>query len=222
MPREKGKFISVFNLLSRLFMPLTADLACLGIFLQLKCVGNVQAVCDRCRNLDINCVRPTQPATGSPTFYSPVASHQNSDITTPMLPNPVPQVNILESEQHSHFSPERNDETATESTLPLHTPIPPEITLLGQFPTGKELEELVRLYFSSVHRKLWDLSQSLRRKDCSIVLIRTPSIDFGYFAFIHQFHFNRLLSRGKAPHAHDDSQCHAVRRILLSTLGLDN
>ncbi|KAL4925285.1 alkaline-phosphatase-like protein [Aspergillus undulatus] len=41
-------------------------------------------------------------------------------------------------------------------------------------PEGKELDELIQLYFSSVHH-------------------------FGFFAFIHPLHFQRLLANGKAP-----------------------
>ncbi|KAI8714925.1 Fungal-trans domain-containing protein [Fusarium sp. LHS14.1] len=44
----------------------------------------------------------------------------------------------------------------------------------GELPTGKELQDLVQLYFSSVHQ-------------------------FGYFEFIHQLHFKRLLAKGNAP-----------------------
>ncbi|KAJ9635681.1 hypothetical protein H2204_005641 [Knufia peltigerae] len=47
-------------------------------------------------------------------------------------------------------------------------------TPLGQLPQGEELEHLVQVYFSSVH-------------------------DFGFYGFIHQLHFNRLLAQGKAP-----------------------
>ncbi|OOQ81716.1 hypothetical protein PEBR_42865 [Penicillium brasilianum] len=49
-----------------------------------------------------------------------------------------------------------------------------DATPLGHLPTGGELEELIHLYFASVHH-------------------------FGFVAFIHQLHFNRLLAEGKAP-----------------------
>ncbi|KAM0420348.1 hypothetical protein ACHAPT_011890 [Fusarium lateritium] len=54
------------------------------------------------------------------------------------------------------------------------THTPSESTAIGELPTGKELQDLVQLYFSSVHQ-------------------------FGYFEFIHQLHFKRLLAKGNAP-----------------------
>ncbi|KAI5460118.1 hypothetical protein BGZ63DRAFT_455647 [Mariannaea sp. PMI_226] len=61
-----------------------------------------------------------------------------------------------------------------ESTAATSLTVRPKSSQLGELPTGKELEELVQLYFSSVHH-------------------------YGYFSFIHQLHFNRLLAQGKAP-----------------------
>ncbi|KAL4783593.1 hypothetical protein BJX76DRAFT_357856 [Aspergillus varians] len=56
------------------------------------------------------------------------------------------------------------------------TPVPanPTWSQLGQLPERKELHDLIELYFSSVHH-------------------------FGFFAFIHPLHFQRLLVNGKAP-----------------------
>ncbi|KAF3395488.1 hypothetical protein DPV78_009190 [Talaromyces pinophilus] len=50
----------------------------------------------------------------------------------------------------------------------------PQTATLGQMPQGKELKDLVQLYFSSVHQ-------------------------FGFLTFVHEYHFNRLLAKGTAP-----------------------
>lgn len=65
-------------------------------------------------------------------------------------------------------------------------------TPLGHLPTGEELKGLVHLYFSSVHRTYPPLYFRANLK-------RLTTQDFGFFAFIHQLHFNRLLAEGKAP-----------------------
>jgi hypothetical protein len=66
-----------------------------------------------------------------------------------------------------------------------------EATPLGHLPTGEELGKLIELYFESVHRTY---TTSLH-----FVICRLTIKDFGFFAFIHQLHFNRLLAEGKAP-----------------------
>ncbi|KIX07462.1 uncharacterized protein Z518_02115 [Rhinocladiella mackenziei CBS 650.93] len=104
----------------------------------------------------------------------------DTDRTTAFLPtisspSPLPQPlsHVRSSETESTSSLSRQGHETTETLQPVdHAPSRP--TPLGQLPTGKELEDLVELYFSSVHH-------------------------FGFFAFIHQLHFNRLLAKGKAP-----------------------
>ncbi|KAF5009432.1 hypothetical protein FDECE_4364 [Fusarium decemcellulare] len=64
------------------------------------------------------------------------------------------------------------DLQSPEAHLPSQTGVsdaqtPSELTAHGELPAGKELQDLVQLYFSSVHQ-------------------------FGYFEFIHQLHFNRF------------------------------
>ncbi|KIW92796.1 uncharacterized protein Z519_06645 [Cladophialophora bantiana CBS 173.52] len=75
--------------------------------------------------------------------------------------------------EHEHHSPLTQQGHGPEPMVPASNVLSDSVPR-GQLPTGTELEDLVRLYFSSVHH-------------------------FGFFAFIHQFHFNRLLAKGKAP-----------------------
>jgi hypothetical protein len=63
---------------------------------------------------------------------------------------------------------------------------------LGQLPVGKELEDLVEVYFSSVHREY--IPKSFTRFDSNQIS------DFGFLAFIHPYHFKRLLAKGEVPH----------------------
>lgn len=69
----------------------------------------------------------------------------------------------------------------------------PQTATLGQMPQGKELKDLVQLYFSSVHRKSL-LFQSYCRIETDIVFL-----EFGFLTFVHEYHFNRLLAKGTAP-----------------------
>ncbi|KAJ0423293.1 hypothetical protein BJY00DRAFT_310423 [Aspergillus carlsbadensis] len=55
-------------------------------------------------------------------------------------------------------------------SLPMDSPA--SHTPPGQLPVGKELDDLVQLYFSTVHH-------------------------FGFLAFVHPYHFNRLLDKGE-------------------------
>ncbi|KAL4790588.1 alkaline-phosphatase-like protein [Aspergillus venezuelensis] len=57
---------------------------------------------------------------------------------------------------------------------PLPAPVTAHTTQQAQLPETKELDDLIQLYFASVHH-------------------------FGFFAFIHPLHFQRLLDDGKAP-----------------------
>lgn len=69
-------------------------------------------------------------------------------------------------------------------------------TPLGQLPQGEELEHLVQVYFSSVHGQYSLLFPEVQgfstHQSCYLS-------DFGFYGFIHQLHFNRLLAQGKAP-----------------------
>lgn len=66
-----------------------------------------------------------------------------------------------------------------------------DATPLSHLPTGGKLEKLIDLFFESVYRKYATF--------LCFMLRRLTVIDFGFFAFIHQLQFNRLLAEGKAP-----------------------
>ncbi|KAJ5692592.1 hypothetical protein N7462_002015 [Penicillium macrosclerotiorum] len=68
---------------------------------------------------------------------------------------------------------ELESQSSTQQQLTGHPP-----PFKAQLPSKSELEKLIQLYFSSVHR--W-------------------SEDFGFLTFIHPLHFHRLLADGKAP-----------------------
>lgn len=67
--------------------------------------------------------------------------------------------------------------------------------LLGQLPKGKELEDLVRLYFTTVHSMYYAGTFNPEYDQSS----DADPIDFGYFSFVHQLRFGRLVAKGKAP-----------------------
>lgn len=126
-----------------------------------------------------------------PNDTTTTAAFPRTTLSPSTFPFPLSHVNDSDTE---HPSPLSNQCHGTEASLPInHAPLGP--ALLGQLPTGKELEDLVQLYFSSVHREYLHAVVSHIRKQKLTV---QPS-DFGYFAFIHQLHFNRLLAKGKAP-----------------------
>ncbi|KAI1459665.1 hypothetical protein F4805DRAFT_455463 [Annulohypoxylon moriforme] len=121
---------------------------------KLKCVGDVRDACRKCSNSGIECVR-------SQHLPRPLSNHTSTRAASPPG-TPLPS---------AFFSPPSYE--TTETSLPVnHKPSGP--TRPGQLPTGKELEDLVQLYFSSVHH-------------------------FGFFAFVHQLRFNQLLVKGQAP-----------------------
>lgn len=109
--------------------------------------------------MDIECVRPAHRVAAAPGIYparptTVEATQLHPDIAPFIMPAPILHIAESETEQDSsHFSPEHSEETRPESMLPAHSTKPLERVSLGQLPTGKELEELVRLYFSSVHRE---------------------------------------------------------------------
>ncbi|KAL3476664.1 hypothetical protein BJX99DRAFT_258211 [Aspergillus californicus] len=117
---------------------------------RLKCIGDVGDACRKCKALDIECVRRRDTGSQAPSL--------SSDSTAAHAPS---------FEETHPFSP-RNAVSLTNdriSSRPLH---------LGDLPDSPELDNLIHLYFSSVHH-------------------------FGFFAFIHPLHFHRLLAEGNAP-----------------------
>ncbi|KIW29061.1 hypothetical protein, variant [Cladophialophora immunda] len=149
--------------------------------MQLKCVGDIDNACVKCSNLGIECVRSQKDGEATASRSLPLLPSDNSRSMvvspTTLLPstyNPQrSQINNPDVE-HEHPPAAPPQQGRELEGLPPITDVPLASTPLGQLPTGKELEDLVQLYFSSVHH-------------------------FGFFAFIHQLHFNRLLSKGKAP-----------------------
>ncbi|CEL03760.1 hypothetical protein ASPCAL04904 [Aspergillus calidoustus] len=120
---------------------------------KLKCVGEVNDVCERCKALGLECVRTRRDVdSDSPPHSDYINAAQNH--TTQSV--------------HTHSS---HHGSRRELSLPMdHTSS--NHTALGQLPVGNELEDLVQLYFSSVHH-------------------------FGFLTFIHPYHFARLLDEGE-------------------------
>ncbi|KAL2795194.1 hypothetical protein BJX66DRAFT_324856 [Aspergillus keveii] len=112
---------------------------------KLKCIGNVHKACQRCTSLGLECVRTRKDVESD---SSPHSIHANA---------------------HPYYHGLTEDSSlSVGQTSSNHM-------ALGQLPVGKELEDLVEVYFSSVHH-------------------------FGFLAFIHPYHFKRLLAKGEVPH----------------------
>lgn len=185
--------------------------------LQLKCVGGVQDSCDKCRALGVRCVRSQRNLTPGPTpgsqrpslQFLPVLDGESSASSTASPPvhlsaaacgPATPNVASLSKEYQPSAQEAQRDEEPLEATLISPPSLPAS---LGELPTGKELEDLVQLFFSSVYRKC-ALFRSRRKKPGQPYVIDISVIDclvqdFGFFAFIHPLQFNRLLAKGKAP-----------------------
>jgi hypothetical protein len=94
-------------------------------FRQLKCIGDANNACEICTSMGVECVRS-----------SPRTKHTS----------------IL---QDALSSPSGHTSIGKLSLLPIsadQTPGLKDATPLGHLPTGEELEELIHLYFASVHR----------------------------------------------------------------------
>ncbi|KAJ3577907.1 hypothetical protein NPX13_g2656 [Xylaria arbuscula] len=137
---------------------------------KLKCVDVGHDTCERCSVKGLQCRRRCIPGPGG-TRREPLSP---ASLTAPIAVSP------------SSTHPANSQTTASDQDCPSSMPNRPDPAKpgdsaqnntgpsWGQPPTGTELETLIQLYFSSVH-------------------------NFGFFAFIHQLHFNRLLEKGKAP-----------------------
>ncbi|CAK7199021.1 hypothetical protein SEUCBS139899_001689 [Sporothrix eucalyptigena] len=128
--------------------------------------------------------QPADLEHGIPTDTFPLPSRLTSSAST--LPAPLHNVNVRHVQIQSPYpdsSPGRRQtpprrslvdaslETLQQSVIAAE---PQAAAQLSDLPTGRELHDLVQLYFSTVH-------------------------NFGYYSFIHQLHFNRLLAKNKVP-----------------------
>ncbi|KAK7222803.1 hypothetical protein V2G26_010806 [Clonostachys chloroleuca] len=133
---------------------------------KLKCIGDNHDTCDKCKSSGKECIRPTQ--------------HQNQIRDGFTASNPLAAPSSSPSPLQPGFS-HASDCEIEHPPLPHHDPGPSTDPIeqfpLGQPPQGRELEDLVQLYFTSVHH----------------------NVEFGFFAFVHQLQFNRLLAKGKEP-----------------------
>ena len=113
---------------------------CPNEFLQLRCVGNLRQPCEKCSRTGIDCVR-SQPIAESSTPQS--LQGQAEFLTSPSC------ISCSTS----------TDPLAMAAPTP-RQPAPPlpsrerdfEPVILAQLPAREELNQLVQLYFSSVHR----------------------------------------------------------------------
>ncbi|KAI0118708.1 hypothetical protein GGR51DRAFT_497355 [Nemania sp. FL0031] len=127
---------------------------------KLRCVEAGNDICERCGVKGIRCIRADAPISNRdpPAAASPSSPHfpySHTSGSETGHDSPLPSIPSVGGTGGFPF-------VASESLRP--EPLSPP-------PTGRELDNLVQLYFSSVHQ-------------------------FGFFAFIHQLHFNRLLAKG--------------------------
>lgn len=111
----------------------------------IECVRSQQGIRSVVRPLSKNASTTAAVArtTSSPSTDPPPLSPVSSFHTGPLLPLP-------------------NQFRVTETSLPVDALLEP--TPLGQLPTSKELEDLVQLYFSSVHREYLRVLFSLSKE----------------------------------------------------------
>ncbi|CEJ57337.1 Putative Transcriptional regulatory protein moc3 [Penicillium brasilianum] len=114
---------------------------------KLKCIGDANNACETCTSMGVACVRSSSRTKHTSILQDAIAS--------PAGRTSIEKLSLL------HISADQS-------------PGLKDAAPLGHLPTRGELEELIHLYFASVHH-------------------------FGFVAFIHQLHFNRLLAEGKAP-----------------------
>lgn len=122
---------------------------------QLKCVGDVQAACEKCRDLGLICARSQASTYAEPQISlagsisdltsTTTASTPTHWSTHSIPPNPS-QISGTDAECLSRY-PGRHTQSKESTQSGREAPG----TLLGQLPRGKELEDLVQIYFSSVH-----------------------------------------------------------------------
>lgn len=152
---------------------------------KLRCVGRVEAACEACINSAIECIRPLQgtaSSTESPCeiLISPNVSDTGDVFASPLtfhnnttISEALSPVSSFDTAREPH-SPRVYERHVTDAPAPAAGNHLQQHDILGDEPQGQELRDLVDLYFRSVHH-------------------------FGYFAFIHELHFKRLLNKGKAP-----------------------
>ncbi|KIW06669.1 uncharacterized protein PV09_02375 [Verruconis gallopava] len=148
---------------------------------KLRCVGSVETSCEKCSTSGIVCVRQRDSRASS--ALSPLQGQLAAETTarcansstalshgTPYLEaNSHMEDSEVIEEQTSLLDSPSTNATASPAARALH-----ESNRSGDLPEGEELKALVDLYFTSVHH-------------------------FGYFAFVHELHFKRLLRNGRAP-----------------------
>jgi hypothetical protein len=71
-----------------------------------------------------------------------------------------------------------------------------------QLPSHSEVHNLLQKYFATVHctsRPPRDFPLTRAKGSVYVLADTAPWQDYGFFTFIHQIRFNRLLDAGKAP-----------------------
>lgn len=116
---------------------------------KLKCVGGIQDDCDRCRNLGITCVRHGPSAGLAPGDATRASIARSPTLSSDPISN-------LQFHHAPDADPAQHHETAAGSVL---ANVVPSVHI----PTGRGLQELVDLYFESVHREFppWPLCYSV-------------------------------------------------------------
>ncbi|CAK7199499.1 hypothetical protein SEUCBS139899_002179 [Sporothrix eucalyptigena] len=129
---------------------------------KVKCVGDLHDACTRCEQLGLACLRPKVEQ-----------GHPVQESEQPPPPRIVDSgLALLAANAPAPFAPLLPP--AVSESFPVPAQALAQTASLGALPAGTELDDLIQLYFSSVHH-------------------------FGYYAFLHQPHVNRLLALGKAP-----------------------
>ncbi|OAA61973.1 Zn(2)-C6 fungal-type DNA-binding domain protein [Niveomyces insectorum RCEF 264] len=141
---------------------------------KLKCVGELASACERCRSLGLECVRAVRTIVRSSPEPEPSPSSAE--------PRPSIAATIEAAAPATGSAGRRPNDSAT---------VRP-----AQLPESPELTDLVALYFQTVHSAYRSCGKEASKAHERAV---ADKIDFGYFSFVHELRFNRLLAKGKAP-----------------------
>ena len=123
----------------------------------------MREACQKCTEMGIDCIRPQLHDPVFAACHSPTMAMPLENMNTPTavrasneraeLPS-IPYVDSFSQEALSLHQPSAVDQ-GEEISMGMHQANDPlrTTTVHEQIPQGKELKDLIRLYFSSVHRE---------------------------------------------------------------------